>query len=70
MDLHSIDKVRLNDYAKINVLSQEERGYINLHFLECEVLRLIDHVAGSVYYLRHFDVEHAGLRPENVLVDD
>lgn len=70
VDLHALGRVRLNDYAAINALSQQERGYINLHFLESEVLRLIDHVAGSVYYLRHFDMEHGGLRPQNILVDE
>ena len=31
---------------------------------------MIDHVIGAVYFLHHFDVQHAALRPQQVLVDE
>jgi hypothetical protein len=50
-----MDKIKLNDYHKINKLSQTERSYINLHYFESDILRMIDHVAGSIYYLLSYE---------------
>lgn len=55
MDLQKLDRIQLNDYHRINQLSQEERSYINLHYLESDILRMIDNVAGSVYYLLKYE---------------
>jgi len=62
-DLYQLDRIRLNDYHHINQLSQPDRSYVNLHYLESDILRMIDNVAGSVYYLLRYEYEHGGIRP-------
>jgi hypothetical protein len=31
---------------------------------------MIDHLIGAVYFLHHFDVPHAAIRPDNIIVDE
>lgn len=33
-------------------------------------MRFIDHVAGSIYYLLHFEEEYGAVRPSNIMMDD
>ena len=31
---------------------------------------MVDHIIGAIYFLNHFEIDHNGIRPDNVLVDD
>lgn len=42
---------------------------MNCFYQEIEVVRMIDHLMGALYFLRHFGIEHGGIRPQSVLVD-
>ena len=68
--LSEIEHIRMCDYERIDKLQSHQRQLVNIYYQEIEVVRMIDHVIGAVYFLHHFDVAHQAIRPENVLVDD
>jgi len=49
-----LEKVRLCDYELIHTLGLSDRKYLDVFYLEAEVLRLLDHVIGALYFLNHF----------------
>ncbi len=62
--------VEMWNYAQIDKLSSQARQVVNVYYQEIEVVRMIDHIIGAVYFLQHFDVPHSALRPQQLLVDE
>ena len=63
------EKVKLFDYELIQTLGPSDRKHLDLFYLEAEILRLLDHVIGALYFLNHFEHEHLAVRPEHILID-
>jgi hypothetical protein len=61
--------VKLCDYVQIDKLQSQQRQVVNQYYQEIEVVRMIDHLVGALYFLNHFDVPHGAVRLESVLVD-
>lgn len=62
--------VQMWNYSQIDRLPAHARQVVNVYYQEIEVIRMIDHIIGAVYFLHHFDVCHSALRPQQILVDD
>ncbi len=62
--------VQMCNYWQIDRLAAHARQVVNVYYQEIEVIRMIDHIIGAVYFLHHFDVAHSALRPQQVLVDE
>ena len=67
----SLNHLKFYDYERIDQNNLIERKYCNIHFLEIEVLRIIDHVLGAAFFLYHVNQhqQQNAIRPENVIVD-
>lgn len=61
--------VRLFDYEQIDRLPSQQRQVANNFFQEIEVVRMVDHLVGALYFLDHYDVTHGAVRPETILLD-
>ena len=64
------EAVEMWNYAQIDKLASQARQAVNVYYQEIEVIRMIDHIIGAVYFLHHFDVPHSALRPQQLLVDE
>lgn len=42
---------------------------MNCFYQEIEVVRMIDHLVGALFFLHHYDIPHGATRPDCVLVD-
>lgn len=65
-----LNKIKLYDYESINQLVSQERKYLESFYLEAEILRMMDHIIGAVYFLNHFESDHMAVRPDNILIDN
>lgn len=65
-----MDRIKLFDYELIQTLSSSDRKLIDLCYLEAEILRLLDHVIGALYFLNHFSHEHSAVKPDHILIDE
>lgn len=61
--------MKLCDYKIIDTLGHNERKIINLYYQEIEILRMIDHIVGALYFLHHFGYPHQAINPSNILID-
>jgi hypothetical protein len=64
-----LNKIKLYDYETINQLASQEKKYVESFYLEAEILRMMDHIIGAVYFLNHFESDHMAVRPDNILID-
>jgi len=61
--------VKLYDYEQIDRLPSQQRQVTNNFFQEIEVVRMIDHLIGALYFLQHYEIAHGAIRPEAILLD-
>lgn len=48
-------EIKLNDYEQIDRLPYQERKVANIFYQEIEILRMIDHIVGALYFLDHLE---------------
>ena len=63
-------RVRLCDYQAIDRLPSQQRQMVNQYYQEIEIVRMVDHLIGALYFLHHFQLPHGAVRLEAVLLDD
>ena len=61
--------VKLYDYRQIDGLSSQQRQIVNHFFQEIEVVRMLDHVVGALYFLHHYEIPYEAVRPEVIFLD-
>jgi hypothetical protein len=65
----SAHEIRLCDYRQIDKLQSQLRQVVNQYYQEIEIVRMIDHLVGALYFLHHFNVPHGAVRIDSLLVD-
>ena len=55
--------IKLFDYESIDKLPHQDRKLVGSMYQEVEILRMIDHVVGALYFLNHFNRNHDAVRP-------
>ena len=68
-DLSWTEGVRLWDYRQIDQLPSQQRQVVNLLFQEIEVVRMVDHLVGALFFLHHYQIPHGAVRPKSVILD-
>lgn len=61
--------MKLFDYEQIDRLPSQQRQVANNFFQEIEIVRMVDHLVGALYFLDHYDIAHGAVRPETILLD-
>lgn len=61
---------KLYDYEAIDKLNHQDRKLISIYYQEVEILRMIDHIIGALYFLNHFKNNHEAVCPQHIVVDE
>ena len=67
--INSAHLIKMCDYQQIDSLPSQQRQVVNHFFQEIEVVRMLDHIVGALYFLHHYDIPYGAVRPELILLD-
>lgn len=51
-------------------MPHSQRAVLNIYYQEVEVLRMLDHIIGALYFLNHLEHKHEAVCPHNILIDE